>query len=520
MTRVSRRATPWVTLALVAAMAAGGAALGLVGSASTTRSPITRQSSPAVPATVSTLPPAIPSSAIPPGPSDPPPTGPLSVDGSAWAGHGSLAFVSSGKLAVLSDTGSLTKIAGPSDGGFDSNPAWSPDGQWLAFLHTGPPDGFDVPAPTLWLVEAGSSQAEEVTASGVGMFAWSPVASVLSYAEAPGDDPVDGPEDLWIDDPGSPPSSVPVGMGFGVGAIAWSPDGSELAFDDSIFGHPATATSPGTLPLGRVGTVALASGRATIAYQLVESGIELAGWWPRGGGLLFWEDTGFSGSEEEDGLTLYSLEFGGQQPVALTTSLVGSAWLAPQTGGDTIAVVAGKERSIWTAGRDVDLCTFPAATCQAEPIPAGTVGLAPSWSASGAVVFSVAPATGPFGPTGDAYYSPGWMAQWDASNALWMAAPDRAPSPVTSAPAGTLLAAPSGRGSTLVVVADDALWLTSTTGGPPTRVAAPLYNSIGPSGFYGEVDWASTFAWSAATGPRQGSTMLDEVPSLSEDELP
>ena len=70
------------------------------------------------------------------------------------------------------------------------------------------------------------------------------------------------------------------------------------------------------------------------------------------------------------------------------------------------------------------------------------------------------------------------------------------------------------------VVADDALWLTSTTGGPPTRVAAPLYNSIGPSGFYGEVDWASTFAWSAATGPRQGSTMLDEVPSLSEDELP
>ena len=413
MTRVSRRATPWVTLALVAAMAAGGAALGLVGSASTTRSPITRQSSPAVPATVSTLPPAIPSSAIPPGPSDPPPTGPLSVDGSAWAGHGSLAFVSSGKL---SDTGSLTKIAGPSDGGFDSNPAWSPDGQWLAFLHTGPPDGFDVPAPTLWLVEAGSSQAEEVTASGVGMFAWSPVASVLAYAEAPGDDPVDGPEDLWIDDPGSPPSSVPVGMGFGVGAIAWSPDGSELAFDDSIFGHPTTATSPGTLPLGRVGTVALASGRATIAYQLVESGIELAGWWPRGGGLLFWEDTGFSGSEEEDGLTLYSLEFGGQQPVALTTSLVGSAWLAPQTGGDTIAVVAGKERSIWTAGRDVDLCTFPAATCQAEPIPAGTVGLAPSWSASGAVVFSVAPATGPFGPTGDAYYSPGWMAQWDASN--------------------------------------------------------------------------------------------------------
>ena len=378
MKRVSRRAGPWATVALVTALAAGGAALGLVGSSSAPRNASTRQSLPMPPATVPTLPPALHTSAVPPGPPDPPPPGPLSVDGSAWVGHGKLAFVSNGQLDVLSDTGSLAVVTGPTGGGFDSNPAWSPDEQWLAFLHTGPPNGYDVPAPTLWLVRAGASQAVEVTARGVGMFAWSPVASVLAYTAAPGDDPVDAPEDVWIDDPGSPPTSRPIGTGYGVGAIAWSPDGSELAFVDSLFGRPATSTSPGTTPLGRVGTVPLNSGPAVIVYQLVESGLEFsAGWWPRGGGLLFWEDPGFSGSSEEDGLTLYSLAFGSQQPVALTNSLAGSAWLAPQPDGDAVAVVAGKERSIWTDGRDVALCTFPSASCRAEPIPAGTVGWPP-----------------------------------------------------------------------------------------------------------------------------------------------
>ncbi len=41
---------------------------------------------------------------------------------------------------------------------------------------------------------------------------------------------------------------------------------------------------------------------------------------------------------------------------------------------------------------------------------------------------------------------------------------------------------------------------------PGVRIAGALYSTSAPSGFYGEVDWVDTFAWSAATGAPQGST--------------
>jgi hypothetical protein len=110
---------------------------------------------------------------------------------------------------------------------------------------------------------------------------------VLAYTVAQGNNPVFGPEDVWIDHPGSPPSILPVGMGDGVGSIVWSPDGSELAFDDSVFGHPATGFSPATQPLGRAGTIPVNGGSPVTAFQLSGTGIDLAGWWPEGGGLLF-----------------------------------------------------------------------------------------------------------------------------------------------------------------------------------------------------------------------------------------
>ncbi len=525
MAGVPRRSVSWATVALVTTLGAGGAALGAVmapdSSTATIASSRQQVTQPPSSPTTTALQPS--STSIPPGPPHPPAPGSVTVDATAWAGHGDLAFVSSGRLGVLSDTGTLTEITGPPGGGFDSNPAWSLDDQWLAFLHTGPANGFDVPAPTLWLAKAGSSHAREVTTNGIGMFAWSPVGSVLAYTVAPEYNfPGGVPEDVWIDDPGSPPASVPVGTGAGVGSIAWAPDGTELAYDDSVFGHPATASSPATLPVGRVGIVSASGGPAVTAYQLTESGIDLAAWWPEGGGLLFWEDPGFSGSDSLTGQTLYSLPAGGDRPVALASSLLGPTWLAPEPGGDTVAVVAGKGRPIWTLGRDVDLCRFPAATCQAVTIPSGSVGLAPRWSSSGMLVFAVASATGPFGPNGEAYYSSGWMAQWNATSALWTTVPGGRPNPLSLSPAGALLAVPAKEGSTMVVVADDALWLADPrSGAPAVRVAGPLYSTMDPSGYYGEVDWSGTFAWSDAVGLGQESTqLLDEDLDLPEAQLP
>jgi hypothetical protein len=274
-------------------------------------------------------------------------------------------------------------------------------------------------------------------------------------------------------------------------------------------------------PVSDLGVVSdLADPAVSTVFRLTGTGIRLAGWWPEGGGLLFWEDPGYA--ESADGQILYSLASQSDQPVVLAPSLVGPTWLAPDPAGHTVAVVAGRDRTIWTAGRDIDLCTFPAATCQPVALPAGVVGLAPSWTASGALVFAEASASGPFGPGGDAYYSPGWMAQWDATNSLWTTFIGAGPEHLASAPGGALLAAPAANGSSMVVVADDALWLVDTaTGAPAVRVAGPLYSTVGPSGYYGEVDWSGSFSWSQATALRQESgQLLDESLFPGDAQLP
>ena len=507
MERIPRKVVPWAAVALVTAMVAVGAALGLLTApSSSTTTPVHSLASAPRGLTTTTALPTATTTIGRPNLLEPPAPGPITVNASAWRGHGNLAFISRGQLEMLSDAGTLNEITGPTGGGFDSDAAWSSDGHWLAFLHTGPADGYDLPAPTLWLVGAGFTQAQEVTTSGIGMFEWSPTAPVLAYTTVPKYNfPAGVPEALWFDRPKESPTSVAIGTGAGLGAIAWSPDGSELAFDDSVFPKPASATSPATPATSRLGIVSVDGDRVGTVYRLAEAGIDLAGWWPEGGGLLFWEDPGFADSA--DGDPLFSLGFDADRPVALATSLVGPTWLAAEPDGHSVAVVAGEGRTIWSTGRDVDLCSFPAAVCHAEAIPASTVGLAPSWSASGRLIFAVAPASSDDGT----YYSSGSMAQWDSTNALWSSGLGGPPTPLASTPVGALLAVPTSQGTTMIVVADDALWLANAaTGAPATRVAGPLYSTVGPAGFYGEVNWAGTFAWSAASGLRLGSQMLTD----------
>lgn len=215
--RIRRTVIPWAAVALLTAMAAAGASLGVLNSPSftTTATPVQSPGSPLPfsPTTAATATTTQPSLSNSPAPE------PITVNASAWQGHGNLAFISSGQLEILSTAGTLTEITGPTGGGFDSDAAWSSGDQWLAFLHTGPANGYDIPAPTLWLLKAGSSQAQEVTASGIGMFTWSPTAPVLAYTIVPKYNfPAGGAEDLWIDRPGAPPTSVAVGTGASFGS--------------------------------------------------------------------------------------------------------------------------------------------------------------------------------------------------------------------------------------------------------------------------------------------------------------
>jgi hypothetical protein len=533
---VPGRAVPWAALGVLMALTAGAATLEVVtapasplpAAAAGARHRPEPPSPPSVspvrtpPATVT---PVTVVPAVPPGPPNPAPPGPLSVDAAAWAGHGDLAFVSSGQLEVLSDAGTVTAVTGPPPGGFDSNPAWSSDGRWLAFLHTGPPNGFAIPAATLWLVQAGSTGAVRVGTSGVTTYAWSPVTPVLGFALANSSaTAAPMPEYIGIEQPGGAPRLIEVGTGAGIGDIAWSP-GGQLGFDDSQFARPATPTAAASPPYGRIGTVDPAKGTVTTALQLTETELRLGGWWPDGGGFLFWEDPGFA--EAADGEVLYSVAVGSTQPVAMTKSLVGSTWISlnPDPGRNLVAVMAGMDREIWSPGREVDVCTLPTATCSGIGVPVGSEGLAPSWAPDGGLYFAEASNSGPFGPTGNAFWSPGWMAQWDATNTMWKTAVGGNPAPLLQAPAGTVAAVPAAASSSVpavLFVADDAIWLANPTlGAPAVRVAGPLFSTAAPSGYYGEVDWTAALAWSAAPVSGQSSAqLLDESLSVGESQTP
>ena len=189
-------------------------------------------------------------------------------------------------------------------------------------------------------------------------------------------------------------------------------------------------------------------------------------------------------------------------------------WLSPDPATNAVAIVAGAGRSVWQAGRSVEVCRFPAAPqCRAVPIPAGTVSLYPQWGPAGDLLYSTAAAGGPLGAgPGNPSYGATAMAAWDSTFRLWRvpsASVNNGAAPAASQP-GSILASSGSPGNDLLVVRDDALWIQSgsgASGGPasPVRVAGPLFSAAAPAGYYGEVDWAATFAWSRAPGPRWGT---------------
>lgn len=393
-----------------------------------------------------------------------------------------------------------------------TNPSWSPDGKWLAFLGTGRGIRFSLPAPTLWVVHVGQPVAHEVAATGIDQFAWSPESDVLAYTTSTS--AARTPGSLWTYSPGAAPTRL--ASGSGIGGIAWTPDGTRLAFDHDIFGKD----SPTGRPASSLGMVAVPADVVETVYQpMVGTPLDLAGWWPGGGGLLFWVDTGGSGSLQATGLPLYSLAAGSRVPVQIATSLVGQQWLAPSPNGPTLAVVAGGGRTLWTPGRAVERCRFPAEVCQKLAIPPGTVGLAPEWTPSGGLLYAVAAAA----PGGLRGYGPGSIAHEEATSELDYLAPGATvPRPLSQSRTSVVAAQIGTTGAAVLVVRRDSLWLEPlVSSNKAVKIARPLYSSVEPTGYYGEVDWMGTFAWSDGVGASGGggssSAFYDSLSGPSPD---
>lgn len=427
---------------------------------------------------------AVAPSTVPGAPPNPPAPGPLAVDAAAWRGHGDLAFVSRSRLFVLDDAGAVVTINGPPGGGVDSAPAWSADGTWLAFEHTSaaPGQGSGVNS-SLWLVHAGSKVATEVAAAEVAQFQWAPVGAPTLAFET--DTPTGLVDTLWLERPLTP--AVPVrGLRVVDGGFAWSPDGRHIAV---VTGHYGQADGPG--PLWVLQVVPTSGGSPTTWFSSTQNSIDVASWWPDGGGLLFWIDPG--ASEAADGLTLDAQAAGGQ-PHALAETLLNSSWLAWSPDGRTLAVVAGGSRSIWGGAKHVETCAVAVDTCTDVDTPPGTVTLSPAWSPHGVLGFIDGTATGPFASDGLAFYSEGWIARWTATNELWTQAPGH-PAQRASATPGIVAVQWDRSGSDVLTVRDDSLWLGPVGTASSARVAGPLFASAAPSGYYGQVDWTTQFSW-------------------------
>jgi Tol biopolymer transport system component len=175
------------------------------------------------------------------------PHGPV-VNVGAFKGDGRLAFISGSTLWLLDGTTSkLHRLATP--GGFTpSQPVFSFDGRWLAYLeqHLGPATGDDY--ARLWIARADGSDAHVVPGLTVySLIGWSPATDVLAIAAGPERTkqpcPCYSPTTLRI--VSADRSYRTVARTSWLYGGSWSPDGTKLVVATAT----RTQRSPSTPPL-------------------------------------------------------------------------------------------------------------------------------------------------------------------------------------------------------------------------------------------------------------------------------
>lgn len=427
--------------------------------------------------------------------------GTSAVDAAAFSGMGSLAFRRDDGLYVLDGKSGAAHRVDSSNAVADLS--WSADGRWLAYIARDPAKGG---AGTLWVVRADGSDRHQVKGlpALVEFAAWSPVANTLAITLDTSAHPASW---LWLAAPTGTPRPLSIEAPAAThwtstSAPSWSPDGTLLAF---------TASESAPRGAGRSDTIYIAPAGGGRAVSLVTSqgnGIEIAGWWARGGGLLYLLDPMYSASLAADGMQLFSLPIGGR-PALLTRSLASTyrftlgyaEWLRWSPDGRSVLLVAGGGRPVWD-GKRLAACDAFGAACHLLPLPAqGVVTLDPARSPDGSrLAYVQAKALTSFGFSGT-----GAFTAWIQTRTLWLAHPDGTGARQLKA-AGTGVYWPhwTPDGRHLLYVRDHAVWLIDSRGGAPVRIASIISTEDDTYGYYGHVDWSGILAYTRGAAKVRG----------------
>lgn len=428
------------------------------------------------------------------------PTGSLSgkVPGvvSAAAGpsavlRGALAWVSGHALTISRPKSRHTLTLTPRALAWE--PAWSHDGRWLSFFEVRSAYPMDGSTGALWVTspEGGAALVVERASEA----AWSPRADQLAFVSG---------GHLELATTSGHPSKLPRLRAFGqVERFAWSPTGRDLAVGTVVAGsaaHPGGESSLLIVPAD--------GGRVRVVARSRTYGFEVASWWPDGHGIVYWKDTGFSSSVAADGLPLVSRALATGTVTTLATTLPYPEWVAWSKTGQRLVAVAGRDRVVWEGRKHLVVCDVSASRCHGVAQPSGTTSTDPAWGAGGGLYFSRPTGTSRFSMTApphvggigatppfswratEAWANAGQVRVWTENGTA--AGLDRA---VSGASGGQ---APTPTSTGLFFVRAGALWVIPTGSHMPARLARRLgpYGRRFP-GYYGDDDWAATFAWHA-----------------------
>ncbi|MDQ2745380.1 MAG: hypothetical protein M3Z66_24215 [Chloroflexota bacterium] len=390
-----------------------------------------------------------------------------------------LAYISGGKLYVGFPKARL--VRGP---GSAFQPAFSFDGQWLAFLRQ-QWNGYDA-SSQLWLARGDGTSARVVTSMGrvsVDSFQWSPSADVLAvqFMSAKGD-----PLPIQLIPVQGEAHDVPHHL---QGSFLWLSDGGTLAI-------AATSRSGYTrLDLVRKTGVRSYSVPGIGRYDPVK----LAAWWPAAHSIVYWLDRGGCSSCIADGTPLYAFDVHAGTTRRLRVGLIYRDWIAV-SGIHLLAVIGGPRSAFY--GKHLELClaTGPCRILHG-PRP-GSITLDPALAPNGGrMAFVAAPAWNTWG-----FQSPAKYWNWLGAHVLWITQPDGSGVKRAGAEVPKGVQDPQwtrdGRG--ILFVKDGALWLDPHLGAAnPTPIArlvpahfVPNFQKPAYQGwYYGHMNWHDLFAW-------------------------